>query len=140
MTVKNYPLLWKIYDHISAHPEEWRQQSWALKWSSKAKLEANVGWWARRESVPACGTAFCFAGHTVNISRPDVEFAWFRGDAKVQSTAYVKVSDGNCMGIDVLAAMELGLTEREACHLFYGSNTLQAIHDIIRGWEMEEVA
>ncbi len=39
----NIPLLRKVLDHITEHPEEWEQDLWAM----------------RRE----CGTSFCVAGH-----------------------------------------------------------------------------
>lgn len=46
--VPNLPLLRKVLDHIDAHPEEWRQSTYA--------------------TVTDCGTAHCIAGHAVAMT------------------------------------------------------------------------
>jgi hypothetical protein len=107
---KNFPLLWKIYNHIVVHPEEWNQRWWALKGKS-------------------CGTVFCVAGHAVNFSHPDAEFE-FIGDA-------VKI-DGCPKSIRDVATRDLGLSRFEALELFDCENDLDTIHRTILTWEAED--
>jgi hypothetical protein len=89
--VKNIPLLEKVYDHVVAHPEEWDQELWS-----------NM-----------CGTQFCFAGHTVMISRPDVRI--MDGDFITE--------DGEVLDPQVEAQSLLGLNYHEMYNLFYNTKT-----------------
>ena len=115
---KNLPLLWKVYDHIVAHPEEWYQGNWAVQ------VEDSM-----------CGTAFCFAGHAVMMSHPDAEPVWEEGSAEE-----VTLDDGRREGIMELAADDLGLDEIDAESLFCGTNSLDRIHTLIVDWESDDQA
>ena len=114
---KNYPLLWKVYDHIKAHPEEWHQGAWASKTHN------------------TCGTAFCFAGHAVMMAHPDAEPAWY---AEHNSTDNVVMSDGECREIMTLAMDDLGLSDNDADVLFNGFNRMSDLHAAILGWEKDD--
>lgn len=114
----NFPLLWKVYDHIVAHPEEHYQEAWALKGT--------------------CGTQFCFAGHAVAIGRPDAEVAWKQvGD---YAAASVVIEGDMAYEIRDIAKETLGLTDMEADALFYSGNTVEHIHRILTCWEKGEPA
>lgn len=109
---KNFHLLWKVYDHIVAHPEEWRQGMWATKTD--------------------CGTAYCFAGHAVTMTHPNARPVWLGGHA-------CRFADGSgFFPYDTVARAELGLSVREADCLFGSLNSLQDIHDLIMQWEQWE--
>ena len=118
--MKDLPLLWKVYDHIAAHPEEWYQ-----------------GMWVKRRITPestSCGTTFCFAGHAVMMAHPTVEPMWLPND---DTTGQVVMDDGTRYAIDSLACETLGLNETEGHQLFKATNTLPAIHDLLMTWESE---
>jgi hypothetical protein len=110
----NFPLLWKVYDHIVAHPDEWMQRQWAVK-----------------TTTSSCGTAFCVAGHAAVMTGHTI--AW---DDDLVLTAYV-VAPGTLpdLTIENVAKRELGLTSDEADVLFRATNTLEDIHDILMAWE-----
>jgi hypothetical protein len=105
---KNWPLLWKVYDHIVAHPEEWNQSFYANRTS--------------------CGTTFCFAGHAVNMVH---EVTW-------PEHAFPLINNGPPGRIiPNVAAEELGLTSSETTELFCcmttDPNDIRAILE--RWWE-----
>jgi len=100
----NVPLLQKVLDHITAHPEEWRQSDWASK--------------------SACGTAYCVAGHAVVMSGYTASFS-----SKNWATGFC-VKDGRRGHIDTVAREVLGLDLWQAQDLFHGRNTMQEIWDI----------
>lgn len=114
--VKDFPLLWKVYDHISEHPEEWRQGYWMT------------------QVYRSCGTAFCFAGHVVHMTVAEYEPAW-----TLSGVASAVLVNGKPHGIDVLARNALGLSADEATMLFGANNSLSQIRDIIAGWEAEYI-
>lgn len=95
MTTINAPLLRKVLDHITAHPEEWDQTDWA--------------------SMTSCGTACCVAGHAAVMTghTPD-----FRGYGSTHVT-----SDGRYI-CDV-AREELRLEHWQADDLFAVCYTLK---------------
>lgn len=121
MATKDFPMLWKVYDHIAAHPEEWEQT-----------------FWMSRKLDNSCGTAFCFAGHAVDISLQGYEAQW-GDDAPVDFARYIK-RDGRSSAepVDMVAREILGLDRREADLLFAGGNELEDIRNIIAGWESDE--
>jgi hypothetical protein len=53
---KDFALMWKVYDHIVEHPEEWNQQFWI--------------------TGSPCNTAFCFAGHAVWMTEERCQIQW----------------------------------------------------------------
>src|SRR6478609_3488156 len=103
--VPNLPLLRKVLEHIDAHPEEWRQDSWAT-----------------RTSASACGTAFCFAGHAVVLAGG--ELLW---DKETGVAFEVTMPDGSTSRIAAAAREALGLTCVEASDLFYAVNARQTV-------------
>lgn len=119
----NVPLLRKTLEHITAHPEEWEQQSWA----------------ERR----GCGTAACVAGHAVAFAGHEI--LWDEPDCDCdvcitcvdRNTATNCVVDGQLRTIPSTAAHELGLTTRQANTMFAGSNKLpflwQYAYDVTNG-------
>jgi hypothetical protein len=126
--IKDWALLWKVYDHIVAHPEEWDQTMWA------------------RRIPNQCGTAFCFAGHAVQMVAQDAAPAWGvenregivdNGDIDLCKAWYVQSGDELRLYSEVAREL-LGLTEVEAGDLFAAWNELGDLHRILLGWEEEE--
>lgn len=101
----NIELLESVLTHIKRYPEEWHQAVWA-------------------ERGPACGTAYCFAGHTAVMS--GYEIAWANQGSGVFGAT--KVEGGQF--IDTIAARELGLDFVDADRLFESSNSLENLYDI----------
>jgi len=107
----NMALHEKVLTHILAHPEEHRQGAWAVK--------------------DACGTAFCYAGHAVNMTMTDRdEFYWTsafrRPDRGGQSSAesYFDAQQGRVLDISNSAMRQLGLTGYEGSLMFESSRTI----------------
>ena len=128
--VKDFPLLWKVYDHIVAHPEEWNQVIWASR---------GQDWVA-----PTCDTAFCFAGHAVTMSHPTARTVWGwadeRGEERLSTndiSYYVEI-DGKIERYDAVAQRDLGLTLDEAGDLFGANNDLDTIHRHLLKWEQDD--
>lgn len=120
--IKDFPLLWKVYDHIVAHPEEWDQ-----------------GVWAVQSKTLSCGTAFCFAGHAVMMSHPTAVPIWATGrDTDFSGADSVEI-DGTMQTIPEAAKQALGLTSSERALLFNGSNDLETIHGLISEWEQTDL-
>src|SRR5437588_13068265 len=94
----NIPLLRKVLDHITAHPDEWDQGSWAIQ----------------TDSSP-CGTAFCVAGHAAVMRGHEI--AWVPGALPVY---YTRSGEA----IDTVAVKELGLNMAQSAHLFAPDNSL----------------
>lgn len=97
----NVPLLTKVLDHITAHPEEHDQRSWAIR-------------------KDGCGTACCVAGWAVVMSGH--EFAWWEwsdGDVADETVDHELIGH--------VAQRELGLTYEQARLMFRGDNTLYTL-------------
>lgn len=99
-------LLSKVFDHITAHPDEHNQAEWAVL-----------------TNASSCGTAMCIAGHAVVMAGHEL---YFQGDRAF----YVKPPhlDQTIAGA---AQNSLGLTRRNAEVLFSGGNTLDDLWDIV---------
>jgi hypothetical protein len=107
--VKDFPLLWKVYDHIAAHPEEWNQDDFS--------------------GEGPCGTTMCFAGHTVIMMRPDVV---------VNDVGAFVTADGNDIDPEGAARKMLGLSWAESQNLFYNfTKNPSDLRDIIVQWESD---
>jgi len=109
--IKNWPLIWKTYDHIVENPKEWNQSEYAIK--------------------SPCGTAACFAGTAVLIDDPTAVFSWSHPDEEGVQIAV-------CIGgesISGVAQEALGLNGWEADLLFNCINTLEDITRLLRTWE-----
>lgn len=113
----NVPLLRKVLEHITAHPEEWDQEVWAKKTTENS-----------------CGTACCVAGWTAVFSGHSL--VWDEGEA----LAVRRPDDWNgltgfsptgitadLVHISYLAREELGLDDGAACALFAGGNSLSRL-------------
>lgn len=94
----NVELMQKVLDHITVHPKEWNQSTWATR--------------------NACGTAHCFAGHAVHMKGHS--FMWDCGDVS-------SMVDGSQLVSDV-AREELGLDLFQSLSLFYYDNTLADLY------------
>lgn len=121
----NLPLLRKVLDHIDAHPEEWAQGTWAQR---SYPLERHVRELNRGRAVelpvPACGTAFCIAGHAAVM-------AGFTVSWPSDATSSALLTSGD--HIEDVARDELGLTAGEARVLFWGRNTRAEVQRIAVG-------
>lgn len=131
--VKNFPLLWKVYDHIVAHPEEWDQAAWAIR----VRDEDTETTALLKDGF--CGTSFCVAGHAVHMSDPSAEFIFevWKGSDFVCANK-LSLPGGTTEWVGTHAAKMLGLDEDEAELLFNGANSLPSIHDLLRRWEKED--
>lgn len=106
----NVPLMRKVLEHITEHPEEHDQGVWA-------------------EKTP-CGTTYCMAGHTVLMAGHEI--AWSGGPTDVSNedgadhvTKSVVTPDGLTNYIPYVAARELGLDRDQASMLFYDSSSIE---------------
>lgn len=109
----NTPLLTKVLNHITDHPEEHNQSCWA-----------------ERGLDTPCGTAFCVAGHAV-------QFAGHQIDWESDEYADTVVGGGT---IERVAAQELGLSGQQANYLFHGGGRqrdLWRLASKITGGEIE---
>jgi hypothetical protein len=93
----NLDLLDAVMDHIDQHPEEWNQGAWF------------------------CGTAACFAGHSVLMNGWGVVYDWGMVE-----------KDGERAGVERLARRLLGLTDEQADRLFDPGNTLDDLHSMVK--------
>ena len=115
---KNWPLLYKVLDHVKEHPEEHDQQYWFTK------IETST-----------CGTAACFAGWALLFAHPEAKPEWVQDDA--HRTYLLEDEKGECWDVATLAAHELGLDKYEANHLFDALNDVQDIERLITEWDKE---
>lgn len=97
----NVPLLTKVLDHITEHPDEWRQSWWATK--------------------TECGTACCVAGWATVFSGHELSFSPHHADEMWASYT----ADGEM--IEDVAKRELGLDDEAAEALFQASNSRSAL-------------
>jgi len=105
----NVPLLRKMLEHITAHPEEWDQDTWASE-----------------SETSTCGTSFCLAGHVVNsLGHPLV---WREN---LDHTAYC-LADGQLRTIESVAIHALGIDNHDADCLFAASNSLYDLWNTAR--------
>lgn len=129
----NIALLSKVMDHIEHHPEEHDQTYWATK-----------------TTTTACGTAFCFAGHAVNMTLgPNERMVWegiftssddnrmvigssWVGPSKEGDDARQLLDDyGSLIPISTRAVSELGLMQIEAYDLFRATNTREQLRTMV---------
>lgn len=109
----NIPLLRKTLEHITAHPEEWDQETWATQ--------------------TPCGTTACLAGWAVTFAGH--ELVWDEEDPGDRfcdcenclaegPRASQCIVDGYPRSIHNAATHALGLTLSQSNTLFYGGNSL----------------
>lgn len=120
--VRNIPLLRKTLEHIEAHPEEHNQEFWALK--------------------TPCGTAFCFAGHAVQLAGYEID--WGSTDfGQPEVHAHYVIAPGAPMAeyrtIAHVAYQELGLTRDEANALFKEYHSLQRLYQLVHEFTDGEI-
>lgn len=105
MTI-NVPLLRKVLEHITAHPEEHDQEVWGI-------------------SGPACGTKFCLAGHVVQATGHQLVWMdpldWER-EVYGAEAALAVVDDWRT--VPAVATEELGLDADQEQGLFWEAQTL----------------
>lgn len=106
--VVNVPLLRKTLEHITAHPEEWDQSSWAVK-------------------TPDCGTQYCLAGHVVTLQGMEVEWDDNDADGDDEIGSDCIAPDGELISIEAQARIDLGLSRDQSYHLFHGNNSLRML-------------
>lgn len=149
--IPNLPLIRKIRDHIDAHPEEWRQESFAMSTPRAVrdrayyqKLLDDIEDGTNRTSyvydqheldaiaheilqldiiINSCGTAFCIAGHAVSMTQGTVE----RGNGEIVPASALTNRLPTPFDWSDLARDALGITQGEANDLFRGSNTREDI-------------
>lgn len=108
----NVELLDRVMAQIESDPDHWNQ-----------------AFWAQRETYHTeCGTAYCCAGWTVKLARPDLRFIWQGLDADTVEDPATGLSGG----VSDIARRLLGLTVSEADQLFEGDNTLADLQRIVR--------
>jgi len=106
----NVPLLRKVLEKITAHPEEWDQADWA-----------------RTDSE--CGTAFCLAGHTALEAGHQVKWQPCRSMEEdfcpCGQMFATTVTTGET--ISQVARRELGLSDQASQALFGATNSLDEL-------------
>ena len=145
--MKNIPLLRKVFEHISDHPEDWRQAYWgsltdaSLVAGQDPQEFSSEDFWGHPMTfqaipvAPTCGTAMCFAGWAVCMDDPKARLLILRGSYEADE---VLLGDGQVMDISKRAQEVLGLHREEADRLFSGGNTLDEIERTLREWEVIE--
>lgn len=147
----NVPLLRKVLDQITSHPDSWDQGSWAsyalpedryglsdaLPFASELCRNAEdfPEGVLLDETVLSCGSAFCvagwavqFTGHTMVTDSEEVNYAETYGSRRVYAFWVDSVGkSGNPVAISEQARHELGLSLAEARALFGASNTLPMV-------------
>ena len=112
MDMTKLPLLRKVLEHITAHPEEHDQN-----------------YWGYRSLLLGCGTTHCIGGWALVLSGADLAWAT-SGDLALA------VVDGQ-VSVPLTGAQKvLGLTDGEAGRLFYAKNLDRAwvvVEDITDG-------
>lgn len=112
----NVPLLRKVLEHITEHPNEHDQTEWATR-------------------VEDCGTTMCVAGHAVAMTGYEIIWPAHSG------TAATCERDGDLWGrsIEGAAMEELGLSSDQADQLFSGVNTLEGLWHIASHLTCDEI-
>jgi len=106
----NVPLLRKVMEHIENHPDEHNQKMWAI----------------RNE----CGTAYCFAGHTVIMSGWRVLFEPY-GNGNLWAGACKNPETGARVTISKAAAGLLGISPELARMLFNETNSADFLRFLV---------
>ncbi len=110
----NVPLLRKVLDHITAHPEEHDQREYGVRTN--------------------CGTAYCLAGHVAVMQGHELRFrkAEYSGDGRARAThgagaeiAVAAIPGGGT--VEQTARDALGLDRLQAYRLFHEDNTLDEL-------------
>lgn len=113
------PLLRKALEHITEHPEEWKQGFWVTKYD--------------------CGTVYCLAGHVAIMTGHEIDWgseAWrFAPDR--EATLASGVVGGQY--ISDVAREALGLSRDHAETLFCGSNTLPELWELAHSYTNGEI-
>ena len=111
--------LFLVYKEISAWPQNWNQRHWAIDYDKLREAGFHV---AERY----CGTAYCFAGHTVmrNGWTPQWDA---NGQARYATNPEIHVAES----ISYTARKILGLCEGDAAELFSPDNTIEMIREKI---------
>lgn len=100
----NIPLLRKVMEHITEHPQEYHQRFWGLRTD--------------------CGTTHCIAGWALVFSGR--ELVWDTGD--LPGMLFAAARDGLTANI---AARELGLDVDRAWELFEADNSLDTVWALV---------
>lgn len=103
----NVPLLRKMLEHVTSHPDEWNQDTWAVE-----------------SEESSCGTAYCLAGHTAESLGHTL--VWQPGT----NMASFCLAGGELRTIESVATHALGLKYTEAAGLFSACNELHTLWEI----------
>lgn len=108
--MSDYPLLQKVMDHVTAHPEEHNQRNYGRQ--------------------TPCGTTFCVAGHALLISGYTPLFTNYPGPEQVMLGVYD--AHGKMIhGYDEVARKELDLTMTQASEIFYCMGELDEVWEVV---------
>jgi hypothetical protein len=111
----NGTLAYLVLDYVTAHPELLDSSTW-------------------------CGTACCFAGHTValiggRIQAESVELSSLPAEAvariRDERPGWADLADDRPTSVRAAAKAALGLTNWQATNLFWGNNTLSTLTDLV---------
>lgn len=109
---------WLVMDWITEHPGNHDQDGWIgfYRGTERVDLPELV----TADDVLSCDTTACFAGWTVLLSGRKI---------RIQYEFFTSVEGAG--KVSACAAELLGLDETEARRLFYGSNDLGVIRDLL---------
>jgi hypothetical protein len=100
--VINVPLLRKVLEHVTAHPEEWEQGQWGIQVDT------------------ACGSAHCVAGHAAMMA--GAKPVW---NVHARTMENVTIPEtGEAKSVFRYAAEVLGLSDAQGMRMFDAFNTL----------------
>lgn len=126
----NVPLLRKTLEHIEAHPEEHIQSTWAIR----GQLGEFIALF-EADHLPACGTAFCVAGHAVQFAGHEIEWT---GES-ASSCSVQNATSNYSQSIEETAKKELGLSWPQAAELFAGCNSRERIWALANSYTEGEI-
>lgn len=106
------PRLRKALEHITAHPEEWKQDSWALRRS--------------------CGTAYCLAGTIVVQS--DAQLTWEEDEGYFTAN---RLTTGETIVNYARTLLNVGWGEVD--NLFNGENSLRELYTLANEYTNGEI-
>jgi hypothetical protein len=134
MPEKNFELMDQTLGVIESNLGRWDQLHWGVRRALPERRQRE-----KELKRHVCETAFCFAGHTALIARPDLP--WVERDKWRHVIAvHDSVTDpktGYSTSMKAVAMEALGLYYDEAELLFDGENSLPKIKRIIAGWKKE---
>lgn len=125
MPEKNVQLLKDTLDWIKANPKLHDQGDWVQ---------------IDEDSLEACETPMCFAGHAALLAggqfdKDKFAYDWdWNLDLETGEHVYVDDDNENMVHVSTYASHKLGLNDTESSYLFYGGRSAQEIENAVNAF------